>query len=297
MVTVSAASTSPAVRTWSRRAGTALAALAAAYLAVRFLRRGGEPAFADIPAVVWLCAAGLAIACAAADVLLALAWRALLEMQGAHAGRAWSIRTYGVSQIAKYLPGNVGHFVSRQLLGASAGVSQAALARSSLYEIASLAATGVLLGLSALPLIDGRLFGWAAPPAAAAIVLAALAAVRLAAGARPAQALAAHLLFLLATSLIFAALLALTAPDAGRGLSWPTVCGAYAAAWFAGLVTPGAPAGIGVRELVLVFLLDGHASEQDLLPTLVLSRAVTVLGDTIFFGAAAWAGRRAGPDG
>lgn len=296
MATVSAASASPAVRTWSRRAGTALAALAAAYLAVRFLRRGGEPAFADVPAVVWLCAAGLSIACAGANLLLALAWRALLEMQGAHASRAWSIRTYGVSQIARYLPGNVGHFVSRQLLGASAGVPQAVLARSSLYEIASLAAAGVLLALPALPLIDGRLFGWAAP-ATAAIVLAALAAVRLAAGTRPARALASHLLFLLAAALVFTALLVLNSPDAGRGLSWPTVCGAYAAAWLAGFVTPGAPAGLGVRELVLVFLLDGHASEQDLLPTLVLSRAVTVLGDTIFFGAAAWAGRRAGPDG
>lgn len=287
-----AASRRPAARIWSRRAGTALAAIAAAYVAVRFLRGEGDAAPPGIPAVLWLCAAGLSVPYAGAHALLALAWRTLLEMQGAHADRTWCLRTYGVSQIAKYLPGNVGHFVSRQLLGASAGVPQAVLARSSLYEVAGLAAAGLLLGLPALPLIDDRLFRWAAPPAAAAIVLAVLAAVRLKAGARPAQVLAAHLLFLLAASFVFTTLFALTAPD--PGLSWPTVCGAYAAAWLAGFVTPGAPAGLGVRELVLVFLLDGRASEQDLLPAVVLSRAVTMLGDAVFFGAAAWTGRPGG---
>ena len=40
-------------------------------------------------------------------------------------------------------------------------------------------------------------------------------------------------------------------------------------------------------------MLDGHAAEPDLLPAVVLSRVVTVLGDTSFFGAAAWVGRRA----
>ena len=95
---------------------------------------------------------------------------------------------------------------------------------------------------------------------------------------------------------IFATLLVLLAPGTDRTLAWPAACGAYTAAWLAGFVTPGAPAGLGVRELVLVFLLDGHAAEPDLLPAVVLSRVVTVLGDTFFFGAAAWAGRRAGPD-
>ena len=284
-----------AARTWSRRAGTALAAVGVAYVVMRFRRYGGELAPAAVPGVVWLCAAGFAAAYAAADVLLALAWRALLQVQGTPAGLAWSVRTYGVSQLARYLPGNVAHFASRQLLGASAGVPHTVLARSSLYEIAGLASAGLLLGLPALPLIDAGRFGWITPAAGAAIVLLALAAVRSAAGGLFARALAAHLLFLLAASLTFTTLLVLLAPATGGALPWPAACGAYAAAWLAGFVTPGAPAGLGVREAAILLLLGGHAAEPDLLAAVALNRVVSVSGDTIFFAAAAWAGRRDGP--
>lgn len=292
-----AASRRPAARIWSRRAGTALAAIAAAYVAVRFLRGEDDAAPPGIAAGLWLCAAGLSVPYAGAHALLALAWRTLLEMQGTGATAAWSVRTYGLSQLAKYLPGNVAHLASRQLLGASAGVPHAVLARSSLYELAGLAAAGLLLSLPALPLIDGRLVRWAAPPAAAAVVLAALVAVRLKAGVRPARVLALHVVFLLTASLVFTSLLVLTVPDADRRFSWSAAGGAYTAAWLAGFVTPGAPAGLGVRELVLVFLLDGRAAEQDLLTAVVLSRAVTLLGDTLFFAVAACTGRRAGRPG
>ena len=287
----------PTARTWSRRAGTALAAVGIAWVAARLLRYRGELAPADIPGVVWACALGLAPAYAAANVLLALAWRALLHGQGTPADRVWSIRTYGVSQLSKYLPGNVMHLASRQLLGASAGVPHAVLARSSLLELAGLASAGLLLSLPALPLIDGGRFRWVTPEAGAAIVLLTLGAVRMTAGALTARILGRHLLFLLTASLIFTVLLVLLTPVADRTLPWTAACGAYAAAWLAGFVTPGAPAGLGVREAVLVLLLEDHAAEQHLLPAVVLSRVVSALGDTIFFGAAAWAGWRERVDG
>jgi uncharacterized membrane protein YbhN (UPF0104 family) len=63
-------------------------------------------------------------------------------------------------------------------------------------------------------------------------------------------------------------------------------CGAFVIAWLAGLVTPVAPAGIGVREFVLLFLLKGLVLESDLLVTVLLSRVVTVAGDVLFFLAA-----------
>ena len=294
METVPAASPASPAGIWASRAGTALAALAIAHVALRFWRRGDPLAPADMPAVVWLCTAGLSLAYAAANTLPALAWRTLLEMQGTHADRAWSLRTYGVSQLARYLPGNVLHFVSRQLLGASAGVPQAVLARSALYEIASLAAAGLLLSLLALPLV-ANVSGRTATPVGAAAILAALAVVLTKAGPGLARVLAAHMVFLLVASLVFTTLLVLVAPGVDRDLRWTTVCGAYAAAWLAGFLAPGAPAGLGVRELALVFLLDGRTSEPDLLAAVVLSRAVTLLGDTVFFGATIRVGRRAGP--
>jgi uncharacterized membrane protein YbhN (UPF0104 family) len=61
------------------------------------------------------------------------------------------------------------------------------------------------------------------------------------------------------------------------------LCSAYVVAWLIGLVTPGAPAGVGVRELILVFLLQGLVGESELLLTVVLGRVVTVTGDFLFF--------------
>ena len=61
------------------------------------------------------------------------------------------------------------------------------------------------------------------------------------------------------------------------------VCGAYVIAWLAGLVTPGAPAGIGVREIVMYALLHTLISQSDLLTAIVLARIVTVAGDLLFY--------------
>lgn len=46
---------------------------------------------------------------------------------------------------------------------------------------------------------------------------------------------------------------------------------------------PGAPAGIGVRETVLVLLLGSYMIEADLLMAVLIGRIVTVFGDVIFF--------------
>ena len=284
----------PAVRTWCRRIGTAVAVVGVAYVALRFLRYGHELAPTQVPGVVWLCAVGLAGGYAAANLLLALAWRTLLEMQGQHRTRVWSIRIQGLSQLAKYIPGNVMHFVSRQLLAAADGVPHAVVARSALYELAGLASAGVLLSLWALPLIDARLFPWVTPLTGTTAVLLVLAGVVLVAGRPTARVLALYLLFLLVAAFAFTALLALLVPDGAPILPWQAVCGAYTAAWLAGFVVPGAPAGLGVREMVLALLLDGHVADRDLLPAVLLSRVITVLGDTLFFGAAAWTGRRSG---
>ena len=64
---------------------------------------------------------------------------------------------------------------------------------------------------------------------------------------------------------------------------WPSLGGGYILAWLVGLLTPGAPAGVGVREAVLLFMLRGCLPESDLLLAIILARVVTVFGDLIFF--------------
>lgn len=59
---------------------------------------------------------------------------------------------------------------------------------------------------------------------------------------------------------------------------------AYVAAWFLGLVTPGAPAGLGIREGAMLFLMKGMPiPEADLLLAVLLGRIITIFGDFLFF--------------
>lgn len=59
----------------------------------------------------------------------------------------------------------------------------------------------------------------------------------------------------------------------------PQLLAAFALAWTAGLVVPGAPAGLGVFELVLLLRLGGAAPEAPLLATAVAYRIVSTVAD------------------
>jgi uncharacterized membrane protein YbhN (UPF0104 family) len=75
----------------------------------------------------------------------------------------------------------------------------------------------------------------------------------------------------------------LLVPDAQLASMALAVCGAYVLAWVAGFLTPGAPAGVGVREFVLYLLLAQLVGQPDLLAAVVLARMVSVCGDVLFY--------------
>jgi hypothetical protein len=86
--------------------------------------------------------------------LLSAAWRQILAVERPPGPAARYHAVYGRTQIAKYLPGNVFHFVGRQVLGRELAHSQAALALASLLEAMLLVAVALSL---ALPLALARL--------------------------------------------------------------------------------------------------------------------------------------------
>jgi hypothetical protein len=57
----------------------------------------------------------------------------------------------------------------------------------------------------------------------------------------------------------------------------------FTLSWLVGLVTPGAPAGFGVRETVMILLVTPLIGENGALAIALTSRMVTVLGDIFFF--------------
>lgn len=54
---------------------------------------------------------------------------------GVDISRAWSIQIYGISQLAKYVPGNVFHITGWQASGMSASISGGILAKSTGWKI------------------------------------------------------------------------------------------------------------------------------------------------------------------
>jgi glycosyltransferase 2 family protein len=230
--------------------------------------------------------------------LLSAAWRQILAAERPPGPAAAYHAIYGRTQIAKYLPGNCFHFVGRQVLGRALGHSQAALALASLLEAALLIAVAASL---ALPLAFDRLGGGALTLLAGAGLLLALslAAPRLLparlwpatgsaaprngvpAAGRLLRALTLHVAFFVtAGGLLWLLAASCGAPATPAGIA--TCIGALALAWVAGFVVPGAAAGVGVREAVLMVALDGVLAPEAAAVVALAFRLVTTVGDGVF---------------
>ncbi|MFT7260179.1 MAG: uncharacterized membrane protein YbhN (UPF0104 family) [Glaciecola sp.] len=99
-----------------------------------------------------------------------------------------------------------------------------------------------------------------------------------------ARAFGWYVAFLIISGMVFVGVLAQLMGEVSIGLSHGLLyCGAFVVAWLVGLVTPGAPAGVGVRELVLMVLLKELVPEADLLMAVLLSRVVKAGCDGLFF--------------
>ena len=254
------------------------------FVILRLRQYGAGADFSRVSATSWLFLSGVGLAYGLAGAMLASGWRSLLGHLGTTISANVAVGIYGISQLAKYVPGNVLHIAGRQALGMAAGIPGWTLAKSAVWELALLATAAAGFGLLALPLI--------APAYPLALSLGAFVALTSLArglakrliGPGVARAFAWYTAYLGVSGLLFAAVLKIATdmPIAGA-ISWLAVCGAYVLAWLSGLVTPGAPAGIGVRELVLLLLLDGLVHEGDLVLAVLLARIVTLAGDGLFY--------------
>ncbi len=261
------------------------------FVLLQLRENADQIAFANRGTGFWLAMGMLAVVYAAANVLLARAWWRLLLALGADAPWKLSLRTYGISQLAKYVPGNIFHLAGRQALGQAAGLPGKVVASSILYELILIAGAGaLLLALVAPSLASGLKSSWGL---AAYLVLlpGVLFGIRHRLGYLVARGFFLQSTFLALSGVVFLATLALVEPASLQAEHWPLICGAYVTAWLIGLLTPGAPAGLGVRELVLLVVLDSVVSAGAMLAAVLLSRAVTMVGDVLFFAAAAALGK------
>ncbi|HET6521574.1 MAG TPA: hypothetical protein VFG47_17410 [Geminicoccaceae bacterium] len=292
----------PGARGLLRLAGLALAVLCLAFVGLQLAEHRPwrlEPRL--LAALLGWSLFG-AVVYALASLLVSSAWRHLLAACGHELPPAVAHAVYGRSQIAKYLPTNALHVVGRHLMGRALGVSHARLVRSALYESAArVACAGLLAGpLLAGPLwllLPAGLVGLAAlagrrrpspppsPEAAPAGVVPPAAGV---AGSLAAAGLRYVAFFLVVGGVLWLLTVAAAGgPEAGSTVATPTgfarSLSINALAWLVGFLSVGAAAGVGVREAVLIASLSPAIGPAEAAAVAVALRAVTVLGDTLFF--------------
>ncbi|MGB8212972.1 MAG: hypothetical protein WCE68_05380 [Anaerolineales bacterium] len=234
--------------------------------------------------------------------LLGWAWQKLLVWFGEATARPRTcLAVYGRTQIAKYLPGNFFHYPSRHVLGNRAGFHHPALVGALVYEIIGLlvaAGTIALIGfpkgislgnsifirLAILPVVlllplvvqfvlrrfsIGRRLGFPEKPVWEAV-------------RELLPIWAIYLVFFLIEGLIFWGIIGVST---GKWSEVPFLyaVSTFAIAWVVGFLTPGSPAGLGVREAIMILILTAFVGAPAAAFVALVARLVVTLGDLVFF--------------
>ena len=288
----------PAPRTLLRRARPLLhliTVFSLAYVGYVATRNLTALSSSHVPGQAIAVAAALAAAYAVALLILAENWHRLVAVSGTEPpARGRTCRIFTDTQLAKYLPGNVLHIVTRHLRLKDDTLTHGVLARAFLFETAALVLGAAILAvavLSAAPPGDGALatiwadFATLAQFGMGGITLLAIALGLAAVRASAAAAFRTFAISLAMTATFFAVsggsfylICASIAPQPD-----PALIGFAAIAWIAGFIVPGAPGGLGPREAVLLTLAAPPLGEPTALLAIALYRCTTLFGDVICF--------------
>lgn len=288
-------------RRWMRRFGFVLALVALGY----YLGALREHATA-LRALSWAPSAiGWFVSCVSVYPLTyalgAGIWCLILRSLGSVVGFRTALSIAAVSQFGKYLPGNVAHHVGRVALAKREGLAIDRVVVSLLLETANLLLAGTLVAsLLLLPGSDaaGALLSRTTLLVVMAVgvfIVVAAALTQLWRGYRrqhrdavpaielrwvlPCVAIqcVAFLLHGVIVALLVTGVLDLPRPPVAA------LTATFALAWLAGFVTPGAPAGIGIREAVMSIGFAPLLGAGGAVALAGLLRMVSVLGDLLTF--------------
>lgn len=244
-------------------------------------------------------------------MLFSFAWMKLLSIFGAREFGWRSLnKIYAKSNLLKYIPGNVFQYIGRNQLAISCQISHADVILSSALEIVCTICAAILFSI----IMSSRLVFALARQYATRLVLPALIMLFVVAAAIIAikkifwQKLRGYVLARVDAlkkagawrtlccvvgiySLVFAILggafiltIRVHSGAAMPALQVPSVMAAYAFSWLLGFITPGSPAGLGIRELILLsFLSRLGISDKTASFSIVVARAGNMLGDVFAY--------------
>lgn len=253
--------------------------------------------------------AGGVLLYATVNLALSSSWVLLLNCFGSKKVDVRALKSiYATSQIAKYIPGNVAHVAGRHAMGRQLGISHIVLMSAAVYEVLGLGAASLGLGLLGSAVMSTE-WPLPIPPLMLSISFLFLLVVYFFGvlfystwgskfnGGLSLQrldykkttiillrALAQYFLFFIVSGFILLGI-AYGFVDAVPAESVGLILIAFAISWVIGFITPGAPSGIGVREAIIVYMLQAAITPSVALMVAVIFRITTVLGDVVFLSA------------
>lgn len=242
--------------------------------------------------------------------LTVLGWRVLLADLGSRLHIAQASGVFFVGQLGKYLPGSVWSVVVQTEMAVRLGVPRRRTAVVGLLCIGLSALTGLVVGLPALPVLltrgDAVLPWWGLllliavllvllwPPLLNLGIRTALRLLRrpplehsLSAAAVGLSSLWFTLSWVVGGLSVWVMALALAPADADAGGLVLVAVSGYLLAAGIGMFSIVVPAGVGVRDGVMVLLLTTQMSLSAATAVVVVARFLTVLGDVVW-AAAGW---------
>lgn len=295
-------------RTWRILGSVAALIITALFVwyVVRSLRGHDLSVYATPRAALGIVLATVLWSCGAP--LLALAWNELLVGLGVRKPRRELFGIIGITQFAKYVPGNVAQYIGRVGMSLARGIPARPLAITLILEtlLVVTAAVGVGVGTGVLSDIGLQAVRRHGAQLTLITLLIAFAIAGLFVFRRIAPALLKRFApryapvldgTLLPPQACLARAFALYCAIyivSGLGLiflAWFLVPGvrhdywlliaAFALAWIVGFVVPGAPGGLGVREALMVLMLAPVYTAASASVLVIAFRIATTLGDVL----------------
>lgn len=289
-----------------RMIGNVLSIVSIAFVIYAAYKLGFDVSFVqNVPVFLVLCIVGIGLKMASV-LCSASAWSTWLAfLSRSRVQKKLAIRAYGKANIGKYLPGNVMHFVERNLFASSLGLSQGRIALASVFEVLEEAMTAVIISLFFASGSLGEIWNGLDEAARSRVrILGVILAIVAVLGcivlgrryvreirdfahettaAEVAKVVAQTFLFYVGSLSTLGIIMVMLYAYAAHTMPSLAVAGSiiagYIVAWVVGFIVPGASGGVGVRELALTLLLSNTIGPDLIVSLTVVHRLITIVGD------------------
>lgn len=289
--------------------GRILTVLCIAFLIYRLYKIDIDWNYFAHPYIIFLYVFGLSLLVVLYSYINAYIWKLYIDFfSGVHNPTYEVIIIYLKSNIAKYLPGNVIQYVGRNVLGKKLEIGQKSIVLATVAELASLVCGNIFFALvmsfQNTKSVVGRL--WAEHNLKRSITVIAILTTAIIAigvcylvknnyGRRIINYINRvnikkvvrlfcivfilyNIIFVVSALILWGIFYVLNAD-----IGFANAASANSLSWLAGYIVPGAPGGIGIREVVLVWLLEAECMPELVILAAVLLRICVILGDFLSF--------------